>query len=58
VLHITVLLLSLLVSWQGSAAVVHLLLPKLLSPQQLNAWCPNRPVVPYVSAGVTYESHF
>lgn len=53
--HVLVLAAMLVGSWAVSNAIVLGLLPKVLSRQQLERWCPNRPFTPYVIAGQIYE---
>jgi hypothetical protein len=54
-MHLLVLSAMLLGSWLLSNAFALVLLPKVLSPQQLERWCHNRPYTPYVIAGQVYE---
>lgn len=53
--HLGVLLLMLVLCWLVSNGVALVVLPRLLSPWQLQRWCPNRPLVPYVIAGEVYH---
>jgi hypothetical protein len=49
------LVVMLIISWLLSNAFALVLLPKVLSTCQLDRWCPNRPHVPFVDAGLPYE---
>jgi len=53
--HVLVLVVLLAGCWLVSNAVALVLLPRVLSSQQLDRWCPNRPYAPYVIAGQVYD---
>jgi len=53
--HVLVLVVLLVGCWLVSNAVALVLLPRVLSSQQLGRWCPNRPYAPYVIAGQVYD---
>jgi hypothetical protein len=53
--HVVLLTTMLICSWAVSNTLMLGLLPRLLSRQQLDRWCPNRPFTPYVIAGQVYE---
>jgi hypothetical protein len=53
--HILAVVGMLLLCWVVSEVVALVLLPKLLSSEQLAHWCPNRPRVPFRIAGEVYE---
>jgi hypothetical protein len=52
--HLLLLLSMLLVCWSLANAFALQLLPKMLSSQQLDFWCPNKPRLPFVMAGQVY----
>jgi hypothetical protein len=52
--HLLLLLSMLLLCWSVSNAFALQLLPKVLSSQQLDLWCPNKPRLPFVMAGQVY----
>jgi hypothetical protein len=52
--HLLLLLSMLLLCWSLSNLFALQLLPKLLSSQQLDLWCPNKPRPPFVMAGQVY----
>lgn len=54
-MHLLVLSAMLFGSWLLSNGFALVLLPRILSPQQLERWCPNRPYPPYLIAGQVYE---
>jgi hypothetical protein len=53
--HLAVLLSMLVLCWLVSNGLALVVLPRLLSPWQLQRWCPNRPLIPYVIAGDVYH---
>jgi hypothetical protein len=53
--HIVAVVGMLLLCWVVSEVVALVLLPKLLSSEQLANWCPNSPRVPFRIAGEVYD---
>jgi hypothetical protein len=53
--HILAVAGMLLLCWVLSEVVALLLLPKLLSSEQLAYWCPNKPLIPFKIAVEVYD---
>jgi hypothetical protein len=54
-LHALVLACLLVACWLLANAFALVLLPHVLSSRQLQRWCPNKPLAPFVIAGEVYE---
>jgi hypothetical protein len=53
--HVVVLLILMVVCWLVANGFALSVLPRVLGSHQLDRWCPNRPLTPYVIAGEVYE---
>jgi hypothetical protein len=53
--HLVVLLMLMVVCWLVANGFALIVLPRVLGSHELNRWCPNRPLTPYVIAGEVYE---
>lgn len=54
-MHLLVLGAMLVGTWLLANGLALVVLPRVLSRQQLEHWCPNRPYPPYLIAGQIYE---